>query len=181
MRTWLVEGKSDTGPGLPANCRQYTLTHHMMTLHTTIPTVLFAAVVLMAAVDGPRESTLSATSVGSLVAAVTAKDSVPLYSEEQATAGATIFSKICAECHEKKDITGENFRAKWTGRPLFDLYELVRSTMPDSNPGSLSREDYANALAYILKLNGVPAGPSAVMPDSTSMKGAKLDLPPPGH
>ena len=153
----------------------------MMTFHIAIPSVLLAAVVLTAAVDGPRESAQHATSVESLVAAVTAKDSVPLYSEEQATAGAVIFSKICAECHEKKDITGENFRAKWTGRPLFDLYELVRSTMPDSNPGSLSREDYANALAYILKLNGAPAGPSSVMPDSTSMKGAKLDLPPPAH
>jgi mono/diheme cytochrome c family protein len=101
-----------------------------------------------------------------------------LYTEEQATAGAAVFGKICAECHEKKDITNNDFRAKWTARPLWDLYELVRTTMPDSNPGGLSRDEYSNALAYILKLNGVPAGPTAVMPDSTLMKNTKLSLPP---
>ncbi len=121
----------------------------------------------------------ASASTESLVRAVTRRDSTPLYTEEQATAGAAIFGKICAECHEKKDITSADFRAKWTGRPLFDLYDLVRTTMPDSNPGGLSRDDYANALAYILRQNGLPAGTAPVMPDSAAMKNAKLDLPPP--
>jgi cytochrome c5 len=108
-------------------------------------------------------------------------DSTPLYTEEQATTGTEVFKKVCVECHEKADITNVDFRGKWNGRTLYDLYELVRSTMPDSNPGSLSREEYAGALAYILKLNGLPAGTTAVMPDSAAMTAAKLDLagPPP--
>ncbi|MBP6771412.1 MAG: cytochrome c [Gemmatimonadaceae bacterium] len=109
---------------------------------------------------------------------VTPRDSTPLYTEEQATAGEAVFAKVCAECHEKKDVTSADFRSKWHGRALLELYELIRTTMPDSNPGALSRDEYAGTLAYILKLNGVPAGPTAIMPDSIAMKAALLALPP---
>ncbi len=105
-------------------------------------------------------------------------DSTPLYTDEQATAGAAVFGRVCVECHEKKDVTSADFRAKWTGRPILDLYELIRTTMPDSNPGALSRDEYAETLAYILKLNGLPAGATAVMPDSTAMRSATLEFPP---
>lgn len=104
-----------------------------------------------------------------------------LYTEEQATSGAALFGRVCAECHEKADITKADFRSKWNGRTLFELYELVRTTMPDSNPGGLSRDEYAGALAYILKMNGLPAGSSGVMPDSAAMSNAKLVLPPPAN
>ena len=109
--------------------------------------------------------------------ALTAQDST-LYTEEQAAAGAATFAKICAECHEKADITKPDFRSKWNGRTLFELFELVRTTMPDSNPGGLTREEYAGAMAYILKVNGLPAGTTAVMPDSAAMSNVKLSLPP---
>ena len=151
----------------------------LMMLSTIMSSSVIAGVLLFSTWSSSSASRERALPVEALVRAVTAKDSVPLYTEEQATTGAAVFGKVCAECHEKKDITGADFRAKWTGRPVWELYELVRTTMPDSNPGSLSRDDYAAALAYILKLNGVPAGPAAVMPDTTAMKTAKLDLPPP--
>ena len=150
-----------------------------MMLSTTISSALLAGVLMFSAWNSSSATSERPLSVDALVNAVTAKDSVPLYTEEQATTGAVVFGKICAECHEKKDVAGADFRAKWTGRPVWELYELVRTTMPDSNPGSLSRDDYAAAIAYILKLNGLPAGPAAVMPDTTAMKAAKLDLPPP--
>ena len=150
-----------------------------MMLSTTISSALLAGVLMFSAWNSSSATSERPLSIDALVNAVTAKDSVPLYTEEQATTGAVVFGKICAECHEKKDVAGADFRAKWTGRPVWELYELVRTTMPDSNPGSLSRDDYAAAIAYILKLNGLPAGPAAVMPDTTAMKAAKLDLPPP--
>ena len=150
-----------------------------MMLSTTISSALLAGVLMFSTWNSSSATSERPLSIDALVNAVTAKDSVPLYTEEQATTGAVVFGKICAECHEKKDVAGADFRAKWTGRPVWELYELVRTTMPDSNPGSLSRDDYAAAIAYILKLNGLPAGPVAVMPDTTAMKAAKLDLPPP--
>lgn len=105
-------------------------------------------------------------------------DTVPVYSDSQATAGQAVWAKTCAECHEAKDVTGADFRTKWVGQPLFTLFEQIRTTMPDGNPGSLPRADYGAALAYILKLNGVPAGPAALSTDSVALAGVKLVLPP---
>ncbi|MCC6242781.1 MAG: cytochrome c [Gemmatimonadaceae bacterium] len=104
-----------------------------------------------------------------------------LYTEEQATAGAEIYTKTCTECHEKADVTSADFKAKWAGRPVQEFYELIRTTMPDGNPGALSRDDYAKALAYIFKLNGLPAGATAVMPDSAMMSAAKIVFPAGGN
>ncbi len=176
-----------------------------MTLPTTIPTLILTTAVLLGAwgnasgnAGGPSHGerpvstvqhvstyhgtrvTTSTVSAGraSMTHVVTRRDSTPLYTEEQATAGEAVFAKVCAECHEKKDVTSADFRSKWHGRALLELYELIRTTMPDSNPGALSRDEYAGTLAYILKLNGVPAGPTAIMPDSIAMKAAMLALPP---
>jgi mono/diheme cytochrome c family protein len=138
-----------------------------------------AAVLVSLGAADARPSKAVAPPVHSSIPHAALADSTPLYTEEQATAGGALFARICAECHEKKDVAGTDFRAKWTGRALFELYELIRTTMPDSNPGGLSRDEYAGALAYILKLNGLPAGTTAVMPDSAAMQNVKLDLPPP--
>ncbi len=150
---------------------------------STFPLFALGAFVVLAAANAPLAGSTDdqagrhvlTTRVG-FDRAVTRRDSTPLYTEEQATAGAALFTKVCAECHEKKDIAGADFRAKWNGRTLYDLYELVRTTMPDSDPGKFSRDEYAGALAYILKQNGLPSGTTAVMPDSAAMSGVKLDL-----
>jgi mono/diheme cytochrome c family protein len=105
-------------------------------------------------------------------------DTVPVYSDSQATAGQAVWTKTCAECHESKDVTGADFRTKWSGQPVFTLFEQIRTTMPDGNPGSLPREDYAAALAYILKLNGLAAGAAPLASDSVALSGVKLVLPP---
>lgn len=100
-----------------------------------------------------------------------------IYTDSQATEGQAVFAKSCAECHESKDVTGADFRTKWGGQPIFTLYEQVRTTMPDGNPGTLTREQYAAAIAYILKLNGLPSGPTPMGTDSTSLSAVKLELP----
>ncbi len=105
-------------------------------------------------------------------------DTIPVYSDSQATAGQAVWTKTCSECHESKDVTGADFRTKWAGQPVFTLFEQIRTTMPDGNPGSLPREDYAAALAYILKLNGLPAGAAPLATDSVALAGVKLILPP---
>ncbi len=106
------------------------------------------------------------------------QDSTPVYTDSQATAGQAVWTKACAECHETKDVTGADFRTKWAGQPLFTLYEQIRTTMPDGNPGSLPKEEYTAALAYILKLNGLSAGATPLASDSVSLAPIKLVLPP---
>lgn len=106
-------------------------------------------------------------------------DTIPVYSDSQATAGQAVWTKTCSECHESKDVTGADFRTKWSGQPVFTLFEQIRTTMPDGNPGSLPKEDYAAALAYILKLNGLAPGSTPLATDSAALAGVKLILPPP--
>lgn len=149
-----------------------------MTLFASFPSTLLLAVLLLSGFGDDRSHSADRATLVSPHALVTRRDSTPLYTEEQATVGAALFGRVCVECHETKNVTSTDFRAKWTGRPILDLYELIRTTMPDSNPGGLSRDEYAGALAYILKLNGLPAGSTPVMPDSSAMKGARLDFPP---
>ena len=100
------------------------------------------------------------------------------YTEEQAGRGAGVFTTVCVECHVRKDMSNADFRVKWNGRTAFDLFELIRTTMPDGSPGSLERAQYVDVVAYIAKLNGVTAGTAALADDDTAMKKQTLPLPP---
>lgn len=115
--------------------------------------------------------------------AVRAQDAVPpkpagIYNEEQAERGNGVFSKTCVECHTKQDMSGADFRLNWNGRTVFELFERIRTTMPDGAPGSMTREEYADVTAYLLKLNGMPSGPTA-MPGDSTINATKIDIPAP--
>lgn len=83
------------------------------------------------------------------------RDSV--YAEAQAERGREIMVRVCAECHDDAEFT-EGLLESWAGATVADLFDEIASTMPDDNPGSLEPREYADALAYIFKLNGLPAG-----------------------
>jgi hypothetical protein len=48
--------------------------------------------------------------------------------------------------------------SRWTGKSVGDLFDLIRLTMPDDDPGSLAREEYADLVAFILAVNKFPTG-----------------------
>ena len=118
----------------------------------------------------------SAAAPHSSLRPVARTDSVGLYTVEQAERGEQVFKKVCYECHEVEDLTNEDFRFEWDGRSVCELYELVRTTMPDENPGTLSREQYLDAIAYVLKINNQPAGPAEFVGDSASSSVVMLKL-----
>lgn len=149
-------------------------------IRTTLPVACFGAVLLLAATRG-QSNAAPLPSAPLSAASFVGADTVPLYTAEQATSGTAIFEKVCVECHEPADYAGNKFREKWNGKPLIDLYDYIRTKMPDDKPESLTREEYADALAYILKENGVPAGPTKIAPDSAAMSAVMLDLPPRTH
>lgn len=99
------------------------------------------------------------------------------YTEEQATRGAEVFSGVCIECHARKDFSDAEFRGKWRGRTVFDFFERIRSTMPESSPGSLARATYLDVVAYIAKLNALPAGTAALPDDEDALKKQIMALP----
>jgi mono/diheme cytochrome c family protein len=90
-----------------------------------------------------------------------------VYAREQAKRGQEQYDVFCTSCHGS-DMQGDGadvpaladtrFAKKWTGRTLKDLFELMSQRMPENKPGTLSKDAYADVLAYILQGNGFPAG-----------------------
>lgn len=89
-----------------------------------------------------------------------------VYSAAQAQRGKALYDKQCAACHGAtlhgagmiSPLAGDDFMAHWSGRTLADLYTLTQTTMPSSQPGSLTAEETTQLLAYILKANRLPTG-----------------------
>lgn len=103
---------------------------------------------------------LALASVAAPLAAQTSPAATTLdgvYSAEQAARGRTTYQRACSGCHALDWYTGAVVRA-WEGSPLFGLFEVISTKMPEDNPGSLSRREYVDVLAYILELNGMPPG-----------------------
>jgi len=89
-----------------------------------------------------------------------------VYTDEQAKRGAPLYSQYCASCHGP-DLTGGemapalvagDFTSEWNGLTLGDLFERMRTSMPQNDPGGLSRQQNADILAYMLSSNKFPAG-----------------------
>ena len=80
-----------------------------------------------------------------------------VYTGDQAERGKESYQQACAGCHPLDYYQGPAMKA-WDGAPLFNLYDVMATTMPQSNPGSLKRREYLDLVAYILSLNEMPAG-----------------------
>ncbi|MEZ4457203.1 MAG: cytochrome c [Gemmatimonadales bacterium] len=109
-----------------------------------------------------------------------AADSVGVYSDEQASRGQSLYRKNCVECHSASAYTGASFRRVWGSRSVYELWEQIRTTMPDDNPGKLSHQEYADVVAYLLKLNKLPAGPADLPGEAEKLKGLMIRVAKPG-
>ncbi len=108
-------------------------------------------------------------------------DTVAMYTDSQAALGLEVFTAVCSECHEVEDLTNEDFRLNWDNTTLYELFDNIRTTMPDENPGTLTPQQYIDVTAYVLQLNKLPAGDVAFTGDSASASAVRLPLPPVGH
>jgi len=75
---------------------------------------------------------------------------------------------------ETPGLTGK-FLANWGKRPLGDLYDYVGRAMPQFAPGTLTPQDNARLLAFLLKANGMPAGPAPLPADSVALHAIALE------
>lgn len=94
----------------------------------------------------------------------------------QVDIGGQWFRSACFECHAN-NLSDPDFKAKWNGRTAFELYDRMRNTMPDSDPGGLTPETYVALTAYLLKLNGMPVGTNMISTDSSALSSIKLTFP----
>ena len=105
--------------------------------------------------------------------AATAAQSPGGYTQAQARAGAQVYSDSCSVCHGSKlqggaapALKGASFgeSLKATFPQTSKLYQVISTLMPVNNPGSLSKEQYTDVLAFILSENRYPAGSTALDP-----------------
>ncbi len=115
------------------------------------------------------------------------------YTETQARRGQVLFGKVCTPCHTA---TPQFTAAKLAGRgfwlgsqkifmdlggrglarypSVYHIYRRVRDTMPSYDATSVSPIDKVDIVAFLLKMNGFPAGPVALTGDTTLMKTMKI-------
>lgn len=127
----------------------------------------------LSAVRAPSRPSAPTATHAAVDTARTTMDGV--YTAAQATKGADVFATFCRSCHTPAVHTGAPFRAKWFGRPLDELFGYLRREMPKNEPGSMSDEEYSLALAYILRMNGMPAGAESLAADSAALHRIRLD------
>jgi mono/diheme cytochrome c family protein len=95
-----------------------------------------------------------------------------VFTAAQAERGAVIYTGPCSRCHGYKldgapddpdmlpapPVAGAKFLRKWSCQSLAALLDYTRATMPENNPGYLSAQQYADTIAYMLSVSGMPAG-----------------------
>ena len=87
------------------------------------------------------------------------------------------YAGMCRSCHTPASHTGVTFEKWWKGRTLADLFGFMSGQMPKNNPGSLNPDEYADVVAYILRMNSMPAGKRELPTDSASLAAVQIDLP----
>jgi mono/diheme cytochrome c family protein len=105
----------------------------------------------------------------------TAKDGV--YTDAQASRGEGLYGQQCVACHAADlsgsgapALAGTEFLDSWNKAPVADLVEKISTSMPSSSPGSLSRDQATDLVAFILKSNKFPAGSDDLSSDVATLK-----------
>jgi hypothetical protein len=65
-------------------------------------------------------------------------------------------------------LAGLGFMEKWNRATVRKLFERVEQ-MPPTQPKSLAAQDYVDVVAYLLSVNELPAGPSALPNDRAAL------------
>jgi cytochrome c len=106
-----------------------------------------------------------------------------VYTEEQGKRGLALYSARCTRCHldtmagndDSPPLTGDEFLGHWDGVAVAVLHDQIRVKMPDDDPGTLSRQDVSDVIAYVFRRNGFPAGATELPVDADSLKAIQID------
>lgn len=89
-----------------------------------------------------------------------------VYTLAQAGRGESTYRASCSSCHgdslaginDAPALTGPDFHKDFDGSALSSLFNRVANDMPSDNPGSLTKPQVAELVAFVLKYNAYPAG-----------------------
>ena len=140
----------------------------------------------MRACEGAKVRYATVLMVALTMGAATAQESATVwdgvFTDEQAKRGETAYRQECSNCHgaelEGGDMTpplvGGTFTSNWNDLTLGDLFERIRATMPLDKPGTLSRQQNADVVAFVLKANLWPAGTTELARDLGALKQIRI-------
>ncbi len=110
-----------------------------------------------------------------------------VYTAVQADQGKATYDAKCASCHGSMAsftpdmaplLNDHMFQAGWKNRSLGELFERIRETMPQNEPGTLSPKDTANIIAYVLSANKLPPGSVELPEEVDGLKAIVLETDP---
>ena len=103
-----------------------------------------------------------------------------VYTPLQADSGEITYGLHCAFCHGRRlegdedfctpPLQGTEFWRRWGRQSVGALYERIKKTMPEKQPGSLEDQEYAAIVSFILKANEWPAGSKELPPDLATLR-----------
>lgn len=139
---------------------------------------VLAVVTMPALIAGAR---LAPRTSSARIAPRTVWDSV--YTAEQATRGQASYNQTCAKCHqpslggadETPPLVGSTFLGGWNGQTLGAMHERIRTSMPPDDPGTFGRQLITDVMAYVLKVNGFPAGAAELPMEAGALKEIRLE------
>lgn len=107
------------------------------------------------------------------------------YTEEQSKRGQAVYMEACSTCHletltgkledDVPTLVGDEFMTAWNGTTAGDLFERIRISMPQDNPGLLSRQENADVLAFIFNANKFPAGEKTLDSDLGALRLIRIE------
>jgi mono/diheme cytochrome c family protein len=99
-----------------------------------------------------------------------------VYTTAQAARGEEAYFSLCVSCHPAGTMHSEPaFSATWAGRPLSDLYDAIKDKMPKNDPGTLTLAEAAQLVAYLLKMNSIPAGKTDLPADREALQKIRIE------
>jgi len=111
------------------------------------------------------------------------------FTADQAKQGHEVYTQHCASCHGDKlqglaapSLAGKDFltTAEHNGWTMGMLQTIVTQNMPFNDPASLSDEQYADVIAYLLASNCFTAGQKK-FPEDEAPALAKIKIATPAH
>lgn len=96
-----------------------------------------------------------------------------VFTEEQKLAGRALYAQKCVTCHGNNlrgtpggpGIVGRVLNQNYEDAPLSAYYDYIRYAMPKGAPESLTEQQYADVVAFVLSVHGAPAGDSKLVAD----------------
>lgn len=114
-----------------------------------------------------------------------------VYTTAQSKRGEELYEGACGQCHGLRldgggqadmppspAIARDSFLFKWKGKTVAELFTYVRTQMPTDNPGSLSDQESADAIAYMFAYSEIPAGPKELPPDPKALANIMIEMKP---